>query len=258
MSPHASRCVYGLIVAIAAPASACSIAGANPSPDTGYRYRFPSTPISSIAVDDHASGGTLTVPPGTEIGLQLAGGGWTFPNPEKGSPVQMTGGPGEWFPDDADFGPGNCDSASPCGGEGAVYVTSGSGYADLVATVSGQVLFDLHVVVKQGPIKLDLIALPIPNESFGTSVTMPVGSTVNVHLIGDWGPPLPDKILNDSLAKQHISTKGVVAWVGTGGTFDEASYGYLVTGHGAYAYDFANLDGDLFANGYTLGFDITR
>lgn len=199
------------------------------------------------------------MPSGTAIGLQLSGGGWTFPIPEKGSPVKMTAGPGEWFPDTVDIGPGNCDSASPCGGEGAVYETSSTGYTELVAVnITGQIVFDLHLVVKQGPIKLDMIAVPIPNESFGTSVTMPVGSTVNVHLIGDWGPPKPDSIVNGSLAKQHIATSGVVAQVGTGGTFDEAAYSFSITGHGAYGYDFDNLDGYLYGFGYSIGFDITR
>jgi hypothetical protein len=193
-----------------------------------------------------------------EVGLQLSGGGWTFPAQWKGSPLSLTRGPGDWFPDTVDLGPGNCDSASPCGGQGAVYTTSGTGYTELVAVnLTGQISFDLHVVVTPGPITLDLIALPIPNEAFGTSVTMPLGSTVNIHLIGDWGTPQPDSIVNSSLATQHIRTSGVVAQVGFGGTFDESAYSYSITGHGAYAYDFANLDGNPYANGYTIGFDIT-
>jgi hypothetical protein len=256
--PRCRRLVGGLAAAVLAAGPACTIGGASPPGDTGYTYRFASTPISSIAVDDYASGATLTVPPGTEFALQLAGGGWTFPVPSKGGPVTLVRGPGEWFPDTVDLGPGNCDSASPCGGEGAVYDTSGTGYADVVAVnVTGQFSFDLHLVVKQAPIALDLIALPIPNEAFGTSVTMPLGSTVNVHLIGDWGTPQPNSIVNSSLVTQHIRTSGVVAQVGFGRTFDETAYSYSITGNGAYAYDFAYLDGDPYADGFTIGFDIT-
>jgi hypothetical protein len=256
--PRCKRLVCTLGFVALAPASACSAGGAAPPAYTGSTYRFTSTPIASIVVDDYASGGTLTVPPRMEVGLQLSGGGWTFPAQWKGSPLSLARGPGDWFPDTVDLGPGNCDSASPCGGQGAVYTTSGTGYTELLAiNVSGQITFDLHVVVKPGPITLDMIAVPIPNESFGTSVTMPLGSTVNVHLIGSWGPPKPDSVVNSSLAKQHIATSGVVTQVGTGGTFDETAYSYSITGHGAYAYDFTNLEGYPYGFGYTIGFDIT-
>lgn len=33
-------------------------------------------------VDDYATGGILTAPPGTEFGLELSGGGWTISKPQ--------------------------------------------------------------------------------------------------------------------------------------------------------------------------------
>lgn len=121
--------------------------------------------------------------------------------------------------------------------------------------VNGSTGFDLHLVVKPGPITLDLQALPIPNEAIGTGVTMPLGSTVNVHLIGNWAAPNPDPTINGLFAKDGLKTAGVVSLAGVGYTFNEAVYSYSVIGKGGYALDFKYLDGSPFANGYTIGFD---
>ncbi len=222
-----------------------------------YAFKFPSAPIATLVVDDYANGGTLTLPSGTEFGLELGGGRWTFPLPGRDDPLKLVKGPGSWFPDTGYVGPGNCDSASPCGGDGAVYRSAGSGYGDVVAVngANGSA-FDLHLVVKPGPITLDLQALPIPNEAIGTGVTMPMGSTVNVHLIGSWAAPTPDSTINSLFAKDGLKTTGVVSLIGVGHTFNEAVYSYSVIGQGGYALDFKYLDGSPFANGYTIGFDI--
>jgi hypothetical protein len=214
-------------------------------------------PISTLVVDDYANSGTLTVPVGTEFGLELGGGRWTFPQPNSGDPYKLVKGPGGWFPDTGYLGPGNCDSASPCGGDGAVFMSAGSGYGDVIAVNSANsATFDLHLVVKPGPITLDLQALPIPNEAIGTGVTMPPGSTVNVHLIGNWAAPTPDRTINALFAKDGLKTTGVASLIGVGHTFNETVYSYSVVGKGGYALEFKYLDGSPFSNGYTIGFDI--
>jgi hypothetical protein len=111
-------------------------------------------------------------------------------------------------------------------------------------------------VVKPGPITLDLLALPIPNEALGTSVTMPVGSTVNVHLIGHWGPPTPDAVANGLFAERHRATSGVVRLAEAASLINEMVYSYTITGTGGYVYDFKFLDWSPWSNGYTIGFDI--
>jgi hypothetical protein len=247
-----------LVLSITPGVSACSANPVSPVPNPAlYSYQFASAPIASIALDDYASGGWLTVPAGTEFGLELAGGGWTFPPPDDRNLFRLLKGPGSWFPDTGFLGPGNCDSASPCGGDGAVFTASGSGYGDVIAiNALGKSVFDLHLVVKPGPISLDLQALPIPTEALGTGVTLPVGSSVNVQLIGNWAPPTPDTVVNDLFARGHRATSGVVTLVGTGHVFGETVYSYSITGKGGYAYEFKYLDPSPFSNGYTIGFDI--
>lgn len=197
------------------------------------------------------------MPPGTEFGIQLAGGGWSIPAPPSYEPVQLVRGPEEWDPDLGFIGPGNCDSASPCGGTGAIFRTKEPGYGDVIAIAGDAYVFDLHVVVKAGTgISLDLQARPIPNEDLGTSVTMPVGSMVNVHLIGNWAAPVPDAIDIKLFGEDHLSTSGVITEVAAVHVLDESIYSYAITGKGGYAYDFAYLDPSIYAQGYTIGFDI--
>jgi hypothetical protein len=229
----------------------------SPAVPPGYSFQFPSAPISTLVVDDYANSGTLTLPAGTEFGLELAGGGWTFPAVGAQEPFKLARGPGTWFPDTGYLGPGNCDSASPCGGDGAVFRTAGSGYSDVVAANgANSAAFDLHLVVKPGPITLDLQALPIPNEALGTGVTMPLGSTVNLHLIGNWAAPTPNTTVNGLFLKDGLKTTGVVSLTGVGHTFNETVYSYSVVGKGGCAFDFKYLDRSPFSNGYTIGFDI--
>jgi hypothetical protein len=218
---------------------------------------LPSAPISSIVVDDYASGGTLTVPPGTEFGLELSGGGWNFALPQlTQDPYRLKSGPGSWVPDLGYLGPGNCDSASPCGGDGVVFVTTEPGYAEVTANAPGGYVFDLHLQVRNGPVTLDLQAVPIINEAISTAVTAPIGATVNVHLIGNWGPPQPVPDLLKLFVDDHLATSGVVAQVATARVLNESIYSYSITGKGGYALRFKHLDPSVYADSYTIGFDI--
>lgn len=228
-----------------------------PSP-SALPTTYKTAPISTIAVDDFASGATLTVPPGTEFALELGGGGWNFRLPESYDAYTLVSGPGEWEPDLGFAGSGNCDSASPCGGTGIVYRAKSSGYSEVPASLSGYSAFDLHLEVRDGlPITLDMPAMPIINEAISTLVTVPVGSIVNVHLIGNWGPPKPDddalKLFRDD---QHMPTSGVVTLLGVSYAPSETIYSYRITGHGGYQYDFAYLDPSPYADTYAITFDI--
>lgn len=245
-------------VAFIALVAACNnVAPAGSGAASSKPFDFPAAPISSIVVDDYASGGTLTVPPGTEFGLELSGGGWNFALPEATQdPYRLERGPGTWFPDLGFLGPGNCDSASPCGGDGVVFVATKPGYGDVTANAPGGYVFDLHLQVESGPITLDLQAIPIINEALSTGVTAPIGATVNVHLIGNWGPPEPVTVDLQLFGEAHMSTSGVVAQVATAHVLSETIYSYLITGKGGYAYEFKHLDPSIYADGYTIGFDI--
>ena len=242
------------------------LTGCNGSPPTAalapsatagpaYAFNFPSAPIASVALDDYARGGTLTMPAGTGFGLQLAGGGWTFPSPGHDDPFTVVRGPGNWTPDGGFAGPGNCASTGPCGGNGIVLKSARSGYGDVFA-VNDKSVFDLHVVVKPGPITLDLQAQPIITEDMGTTVSMPVGSTVNVHFIGDWGSPTPDSAANSLYFEDGIKAWGVVKIAGSTKAFDETVYSFSILGKGGFSYHFQYLDRAPFSNGYTIDFDI--
>ena len=226
-----------------------------PSP-TPYPTKFGVGPISSLVVDDYASGGILTVPAGTQFGLELSGGGWQFHLPESYDPYVLVRGPGPWDPDLGFVGPGNCDSASPCGGEGIVFKAIADGYGDLIASDGTYIAFDLHIQVRSGPIVLDLPAVPIINEALSTGVTAPIGSTVNVHSIGNWGPPQPQTTDLQLFKENGMSTSGVVSLVQTAHAMNESIYSYGITGKGGYSYQFEYRDPSAFAAYYTIAFDI--
>ena len=252
-------------IAVLALITSCSptpfqpVSRATPPPSPSWLPTvYKSAPISTIAVDDFATGGTLTVPPGTEFGLELGGGGWDFHLPQSDDSYALVSGPGPWDPDLGFAGSGNCDSASPCGGDGIVLRSTRPGYSEVPASVSGYSAFDLHLQVRDGaPVTLDLPAVPIVNEALSTLVTLPLGAVVNVHLIGAWGPPRPnEEILKLFRDDQHMSTSGVVTLIAVSSIVDETIYSYRITGKGGYQFDFAYLDPSPFASGYEIAFDI--
>ena len=254
---HAVRLLF-----LAALVTACSttpFAHASPLPSPSpMPTAYKSAPISTIVVDDFASGATLTVPPGTEFALELGGGGWQFHLPESYDAYELVSGPGPWDPDLGFAGSGNCDSASPCGGDAIVYRATRPGYSEVPASVQGYAAFDLHLEVRNGaPITLDMPAIPIINEALSTLVTAPLGAIVNVHLIGNWGPPKPNEdVLKLFREDQHMSTSGVISLVAVSSILSETIYSYRITGRGGYEYDFAYLDPSPFARGYEITFDI--
>ncbi len=255
------RSLRGATVLALFALAACTEGGGAPqqsqSRHVGPPYEFKYAPISSIVVDDYATGGILTVPPNTEFGLELSGGGWTINRPDSWEPLRMIRGPGSWNPDLGFLGPGNCDSASPCGGMGAVFKTTAPGYTEVTASSTESIVFDLHLQVKAGvAVRLDVPAIPIINESLSTSVTAPVGSTVVVHLTGNWAAPTVDQVDIELFKEEHLATTGVVQLLSTERAANESIYTYAITGKGGYAYEFKYLDPSPFAGAYTIGFDI--
>jgi len=251
-------------LSLVALATACSTTpfqpGANGTPPVSpspMPTAYNSAPISAIAVDEFASGATLTVPPGTQFGLELGGGGWDFHLPESDDFYRLVSGPGPWDPDLGFAGSGNCDSASPCGGEGIVFQATTAGYSEVPASIRGYYAFDLHLQVRAGAaIMLDMPAVPIINEALSTLVTAPVGAIVNVHLIGNWGQPKPNETVLKLFREEHMSTTGVVTLVAVSSILNETIYSYRISGKGGYQYDFDYLDPSPFASGYEIAFDI--
>jgi hypothetical protein len=251
---RAVACCSALAVLVTACATAPhSVTMVTPSPlPTEYR----SAPISTIVLDDYATGGFLTVPAGTEFALELSGSGWTINLPEDYQPYRLVSGPGRWQPDLGFAGPGNCASASPCGGIGAVFRATRSGYTDVTAWSTEGFAFDLHLEVRDGPVVIDMQAVPIVAESFSTVVTAPVGATVDVHLTGDWGPPKTDPSLLKLFGEQHMPTSGVVALVATSYALNETIYSYMITGLGGYGVAFEYREPSTFGDKYEIDFDI--
>jgi hypothetical protein len=150
-----------------------------PRPD-GDRDVIP--PPSSLLLDQHLDGSTLTIPLGATLTLALDGDWWRFKDTAADAPLTRVSGPGGWLPD---WGV-KCSSTQVCHSDVIVYRARSQGEVDLEAEEdfpdATRLPFRVHVVVSApgyGP-SFDIPAKTHLVEEAGV-VRVPTGTSLTIR-----------------------------------------------------------------------------